>query len=96
MVAQGYINITNILSKYNIAVVLSKNWSYQSYYENLIKPLLSYHDNGSHYDTFDINKLLDVGLDFEFNIVIQDFCNSESKIGLNGSDKKRYRLACIN
>ena len=63
MVAQGYISLSHIASEYNVVNVFSKNWGFKSCYENLIKPLLSYHGDGSHYDKFDINKLLDAGLD---------------------------------
>ena len=43
MVAKGFINISHIPSEYNLADILSKHWSHQASYENLIKPLLHFH-----------------------------------------------------
>ena len=86
MVAQGYINLSHIASEYNVADVLSKNWGFKSCYKNLIKLFLSYHGNGSHYDTFGINKLLDAGLDIEFEFNIQEFHDNDLKIVFEGSE----------
>ena len=44
MVAKGFINLLHIRSAYNLADTLSKHWSHQSNYENLIKPLLNFYD----------------------------------------------------
>ena len=71
MVAQGFINLSHIPSEHNLADVLSKHWSFQACYENLIKPLLSYHGDGDDYDTIDVNELIDAGIDFEFDIDVQ-------------------------
>ena len=39
----GIINISHIPSKYNLTNILSKHWSHQASYENLVKPLLHFH-----------------------------------------------------
>ena len=45
MVAKGFIHISHIPSKYNLADILSKHWSHQASYNNLIKPLLNFHSD---------------------------------------------------
>ena len=86
MVAQGYINLSHISSEYNVADVLSKNWSFKACYKNLIKPLLSYHGDGSHYDVVNIDNLLDEGIDIEFEFNIQEFHDNDLKIVFEGSE----------
>ena len=89
IVTQGFINITHIPSEHNLADVLSKNWSFQACYENLIKLLLSYNGDGADYNTINLNKMLDAGIDFEFDINIQAFSTSGLKFDKYpmGSDK---------
>ena len=45
MVAKGFIHISHIPSEYNLAEILSKHWSHQALYNNLIKPLLNFHSD---------------------------------------------------
>ena len=89
MVAQGFINLSHIPSEHNLADVLSKSWSFQACYENLVKPLLPYHGNGADYDTIDVDELIDAGAKFEFDIDVQAFSTSGLEINeyLMGSDK---------
>ena len=47
----GYINMQHIRSEYNFADVLSKNWSHQSVYDLLLKPL--FHHVGNTEDLFE-------------------------------------------
>ena len=69
-----------------MADILSKNCGFKSCYKNLIKPLLSYHGNGSHYNTVDIDKLLDEGLGIEFEFNIQEFHDNDLKIVFEGNE----------
>ena len=71
MIAKGFINLLHIKSAYNLADTLSKHWSHQSNYENLIKPLLNFYDYKVDKPTkeetileFDLDQLLDED-DFE-------------------------------
>ena len=95
MVAQGYINLSHIPSEYNVTDVLSKNWGLKTCYKNLIKPLLSYHSNGSHYDVVNIDKLLDEGLDIEFEFNIQEFHDNDLKIVFEGSETININLSVV-
>ena len=45
MVSQGYINLQHLSSKYNFADILTKNWSYQSSYYELIQPIFHHYGN---------------------------------------------------
>ena len=44
MIAKGYINLLHLKIQFNVTDTLSKHWSHQSNYKELIKPLLNYHD----------------------------------------------------
>jgi len=59
MVAKGFIRISHIPSEYNLADILSKHWSHQASYENLIKPLLHFHGDADDLiiDSLDIFQL---------------------------------------
>ena len=43
-IAMGFISMHHIPSRFNVSDTLSKHWGHQSNYENLIKPLLNFHD----------------------------------------------------
>lgn len=43
--AAQYINLWQLESKFNISDILSKHWSYQSVYYNLLKPVFYYKGN---------------------------------------------------
>ena len=43
LLAKGFIKLSHIRSQYNVADTLSKHWSHQSNYHNLIHPLLNAH-----------------------------------------------------
>ena len=40
----GFISMHHIPSRFNVSDTLSKHWGHQSNYENLIKPILNFHD----------------------------------------------------
>ena len=42
MISRGYINLQHLASKWNFAGILTKNWSYQTSYHELIQPVF-YH-----------------------------------------------------
>ena len=44
MIAKGFINLLHVQSAFNLADTLSKHWSHQANYKNLIKPLLNFYD----------------------------------------------------
>ena len=44
MISRGYINLQHIASEWNFADILTKNWSYQSSYHELIQ--LVFHHSG--------------------------------------------------
>ena len=44
MIAKGFINLLHVRSAFNLADTLSKHWSHQGNYENLIKPLLNFYE----------------------------------------------------
>ena len=45
MISQGYINLQHIASAWNFADILTKNWSYQSSYHELIEPVFCHSGN---------------------------------------------------
>ena len=45
MMSQGYINLQHLASEYNFSDILTKNWSYQSSYHELIQPV--FHHSGN-------------------------------------------------
>ena len=45
MISQGYINLQHLASKWNFADILTKNWSYQSSYNELIQPIFYHSGN---------------------------------------------------
>ena len=44
MIAKGFINLLHVRSAFNLADTLSKHWSHQANYKNLIRPLLNFYD----------------------------------------------------
>ena len=45
MTSQGYINLQHLASRWNFADILTKNWSYQSRYHELIQPVFYHSGN---------------------------------------------------
>ena len=45
MISQGYINLQHLSSKWNFADILTKNWSYQNSYYELIQPFFHHYGN---------------------------------------------------
>ena len=45
MISQGYINLQHIASEWNFSDILTKNWSYQSSYRELIQPVFHHAGN---------------------------------------------------
>ena len=45
MISQGYINLQHIASEWNFSDILTKNWSYQSSYQELIQPVFHHAGN---------------------------------------------------
>ena len=45
MISRGYINLQHLASEWNLANILTKNWSYQSSYHELIQPV--FHHSGN-------------------------------------------------
>ena len=44
MITKGFINLLHVRSAFNLADTLSKHWSHQANYNNLIKPLLNFYN----------------------------------------------------
>ena len=42
IIAAKYINLQHINSEFNIADIVSKHWSYQSVYNNILRPLFHF------------------------------------------------------
>ena len=45
MISRGYINLQHLASEWNFADILTKNWSYQSSYHELIQPVFHHPGN---------------------------------------------------
>ena len=45
MISRGYINLQHIASEWNFSDILTKNWSYQSSYHELIQPVFHHAGN---------------------------------------------------
>ena len=45
MISRGFINLQHLASEWNFADILTKNWSYQSSYYELIQPV--FHHSGN-------------------------------------------------
>ena len=45
MISRGYINLQHLASEWNFADILTKNWSYQSSYHELIQPVFHHFGN---------------------------------------------------
>ena len=56
MIAKGFISLHHIASQYNVADTLSKHWSHQANYKNLIKPLLNNFDYCASVNIEDLNE----------------------------------------
>ena len=77
-ISQGYINLQHLASRWNFANILTKNWSYQSSYQELILPV--FHNFGNTAALF-LNNTLEV-----------DVSIAEGSIfGILGSDKISFR-----
>ena len=74
MISQGYINLQHLASKWDFTDILTKNWSYQSSYHELIQPV--FHHSGKIGALF-----LDVTLEVDVSIV------EGAIFGTLGSDK---------
>ena len=74
-ISQGYINLQHLSSKWNFADILTKNWSYQSSYYELIQPVI--HHSGNTAALF-----LDNTLEVDVSIV------EGSIFGILGSEKR--------
>ena len=62
MISRGYINLQHLASEWNFADILTKNWSYQSSYHELIQPV--FHHSGNTVALFLDNTLeLDVSIE---------------------------------
>ena len=74
MVAQGYINMQHIASKWNFSDILTEHWSYQSSYHEFIQPVFHHARNIAALfldNTLEVDDSVDAGIIF----------------GLLGSDK---------
>ena len=74
MISQGYINLQHLVSYWNFADILTKNWSYQSSLHELIHPVI--HHSGNTGALF-----LDNSLELDVSIA------ERSIFGILGSDK---------
>ena len=45
MISRGYINLQHLASEWNFADILTKNWSYQTSYHELIQPVFHHPGN---------------------------------------------------
>ena len=48
IIAAQYINLQHLNSQFNISDILSKHWSYQSVYENILKPVFYFEGDTGH------------------------------------------------
>ena len=78
MISQGYINLQHLASEWNFADILTKNWSYQSSYHELIQPV--FHHSGNTAALF-----LDDTLELDVSIV------EGAIFGILGSEKRPSR-----
>ena len=78
MTSRGYINLQHLASRWNFADILTKNWSYQSSYHELIQPV--FHHSGNTAALF-----LDNALEVDVSIA------EGSIFGILGSDKSSSR-----
>ena len=62
MISRGYINLQHLASEWNFADILTKNWSYQSSYHELIKPV--FHHSGNTAALF-LNDTLELDVSIE-------------------------------
>ena len=75
MISHGSINLQHLASEWNFGDVLTKNYSYQSNYHELMQPV--FHHNGNTVALFPDNT-------FESDVSITE----ESIFGLSGSEKR--------
>ena len=75
MISQGYINLQHLASEWNFDDILTKNWSYQSSYYELIQPFFHYSGNTA-------ALLLDDTLEVDVSIA------EGSIFGILGSEKR--------
>ena len=80
-ISKGFIELVHIASEFNAADILTKHWSYQASYPNILRPFLFYSGNvGNLYDNDEIdestlaydtipNVTLDANEKIEMNIV---------------------------
>ena len=80
MISQGYINLQHLASEWNFADILTKNWSYQSNYQELIQPV--FHHSGNTAALF-LNNTLELDVSIEpgtmFAILGSDKLSAQSK-----------------
>lgn len=75
MVAQGFIKITHVPSECKLADNLSKHYSHQASYNNLIKLLLHFHSDGDEYFTVNSIDLSHLSHDGIVALLICKSCN---------------------
>ena len=75
MISQRYINLQHLLSEWNFADILTKKWSYQSSYYELIQPVI--HHSGNTAALF-FNNTLEVDVSIA-EVSIFDILGSEKR-----------------
>ena len=78
MISRGYINLQHLAPEWNFADILTKNWSYQSSYHELIQPVLHHFGNTA-------ALFLDNTLELDVSIA------EGSIFGILGSEKRSAR-----
>ena len=79
MISQGYINLQHLASEWNFADILTKNWSYQSSYHELIQPVFHNSENTA-------ALFLDDTLELDVSII------EGAIFGMLGSEKRSEKL----
>ena len=86
MIARGYINLLHIMSKYNFADILTKNWGYQGTYHELIQPV--FHHVGNTASLF-LDDTLECDISFDQKTIFAIMGSEKIK---DGSESKETRV----
>ena len=79
ILAAKFINLQHLSSQFNIADIVSKHWSYQSVYANILRPTFYFEGDTGHLfedDTLTVNCYTD--FDIANNITVQLMGNDKS------------------
>ena len=95
MISRGYINLRHIASEWNFSDILTKNWSYQSSYHELIQPV--FHHSGNTAALFlDDTLELDVAIEEGTIFGIQVGSEKRSSIPMPGTLHTRFANSLLD